>query len=306
MKPSRKPSYLAPLLALAAAAAGCGSDPEGADLVWPIGGTDEMQPMSSSFGPRLQASRDDVYDFHRGIDIPTVMGTPVYAVAEGKVTRAGRYKDFDDVVVQIEHCDAPDACFYSTYIHLTLPLVETGDQVGRGQHIAYTGLAASSLFPHLHFEIREGGTEKVYCVHPLRFLPTPGGLPPALAVRRTDEDSTSTVSVEVEATLPGISPGLVEVAVATSSRSTGEVIAERAFNYDEWNRQYTDEGDAAVIDQESLGGIRIEPAKFNAQSSTYSIAFRFSNLEGTASADDLRITARARDVSGHVVEVDAP
>ncbi|XXY53003.1 M23 family metallopeptidase [Sorangium sp. So ce269] len=306
MKPSRKPSYLAPLLALSAAVAGCGSDPEGRDLVWPIGGTDEMQPMSSSFGPRLQASRDGVYDFHRGIDIPTVMGTPVYAVAAGKVTRAGRYKDFDDVVVQIEHCDEPGACFYSTYVHLTLPLVEAGDEVGRGQHIAYTGLAASSLFPHLHFEIREGGTEKVFCVHPLRFLPTPGGLPPALAARRTDDDSTSTVSVEVEATLPGISPGLVEVAVATSSRSTGEVIEERAFNYDEWNRQYTDEGDAAVIDQESLGGIRIEPAKFNAQSSAYVIAFRFSNLEGTASADDLRITARARDVSGHVVEVDAP
>ncbi|WP_437659407.1 M23 family metallopeptidase [Sorangium sp. So ce1182] len=306
MKPSRKPSYLPPLLALCAAVAGCGSDPEGADLVWPIGGTDEMQPMSSSFGPRLQASRDGVYDFHRGIDIPTVMGTPVYAVAAGKVTRAGRYKDFDDVVVQIEHCDAPGACFYSTYVHLTMPLVEAGDEVGRGQHIAYTGLAASSLFPHLHFEIREGGTEKVFCVHPLRFLPTPGGLPPALAVRRTDDDSTSAVSVEVEATLPGISPGLVEVAVATSSRSTGEVIEERAFNYDEWNRQYTDEGDAAVIDQESLGGIRIEPAKFNAQSSTYVIAFRFSNLDGTASADDLRITARARDVSGHVVEVDAP
>ncbi|WP_437753331.1 M23 family metallopeptidase [Sorangium sp. So ce1389] len=306
MKPSRKPSYLAPLLALSAAVAGCGSDPEGADLVWPIGGTDEMQPMSSSFGPRLQASRDGVYDFHRGIDIPTVMGTPVYAVAAGKVTRAGRYKDFDDVVVQIEHCEAPGACFYSTYVHLTMPLVEAGDEVGRGQHIAYTGLAASSLFPHLHFEIREGGTEKVFCVHPLRFLPTPGGLPPALAARRTDDDSTSTVSVEVEATLPGISPGLVEVSVATSSRATGEVIEERAFNYDEWNRKYTDEGDAAVIDQESLGGIRIEPAKFNAQTSAYVIAFRFSNLEGTASADDLRITARARDVSGHVVEVDAP
>ncbi|XXT16824.1 M23 family metallopeptidase [Sorangium sp. So ce429] len=306
MKPSRKPSYLAPLLALSAAVAGCGSDPEGADLVWPIGGTDEMQPMSSSFGPRLQASRDGVYDFHRGIDIPTVMGTPVYAVAAGKVTRAGRYKDFDDVVVQIEHCDAAGACFYSTYVHLTLPLVEAGDEVGRGQHIAYTGLAASSLFPHLHFEIREGGTEKVFCVHPLRFLPTPGGLPPALAARRTDDDSTSTVSVEVEATLPGISPGLLEVAVTTSNRSTGEVIEERRINYDDWNREYTDEGDAAVIDQESLGGIRIEPAKFNAESSAYVIAFRFSNLDGTASADDLRITARARDVSGHVVEVDAP
>lgn len=306
MKPSRKPSYLATLLALAAIAAGCGSDPEGPDLVWPIGGTDEMQPMSSSFGPRLQTSRDGVYDFHRGIDIPAVMGTPVYAVGDGRVTRAGRYDDFDDVVVQIEHCDGTGACFYSTYVHLTMPLVEPGEVVGRGQHIGYTGLAASSLFPHLHFEIREGGTEKVFCVHPLRFLPTPRGLPPAIAVRRTDEDSTSSVSVEVEATLPGVAPGLLEVDVATSNRSTGEIIDERGINYDAWNRKYTAEGDAAIIDDESLEGIRIEPAKFNAQASTYVIAFRFSNLDGTASSDDLRITARARDVNGHVVEVSLP
>ncbi|WP_437314668.1 M23 family metallopeptidase [Sorangium sp. So ce385] len=306
MKPSRKSSVLAPVLALAAALAGCGSDPEGPELVWPIGGTDELQPMSSSFGPRLQTSRDGVYDFHRGIDIPAPMGTPVYAVADGKVTRAGRYDDFEDVVVQIEHCDAPGACFYSTYIHLTMPLVEAGDRVGRGEHIGYTGLAASSLFPHLHFEIRDGGTEKVYCVHPLRFLPTPAGLPPALAVRRTDEDSTESVTAEVEVTLPGIAPGLIEVAAATERRSTGEVIEERMFNYDEWNRQYTAEGDAAIIDEQSLGGIRIEPAKFNAQSSAYVIAFRFSNLDGTTSADDLRIRARARDVNGHVVEASAP
>ncbi|AUX35809.1 MULTISPECIES: M23 family metallopeptidase [Sorangium] len=306
MKPSRKSSCLAPVLALAAALAGCGSDPEGPDLVWPIGGTDEIQPMSSSFGPRLQASRDGVYDFHRGIDIPTPMGTPVYAVADGKVTRAGRYDDFEDVVVQIAHCDAPGACFYSTYIHLAMPLVETGDRVGRGEHIGYTGLAASSLFPHLHFEIRDGGTAKVNCVHPLRFLPAPAGLPPALAVRRTDKDSTSSVTAEVEVTLPGIAPGLIEVAAATERRSTGEVIEERVFNYDEWNRQYTAEGDAAIIDEQSLGGIRIEPAKFNAQSSAYVVAFRFSNLDGTASADDLRITARARDVNGHVVEASAP
>ncbi|WP_437903713.1 M23 family metallopeptidase [Sorangium sp. So ce327] len=300
-----KPSSLAPVLALSALAAGCGSEPEGPDLVWPIGGTDEIQPMSSSFGPRLQTSRDGVYDFHRGIDIPTVMGTPVYAVADGKVIRAGRYEDFEDVVVQIEHCDQPGACLYSNYIHLTMPLVETGDQVGRGQHIGYTGLAASSLFPHLHFEIREGGHEKAYCVHPLRFLPTPGGLPPALSLRRTDEDSTSSVSVEVEATLPGISPGLVELAVATSSRSTGEVIEERVFNYEEWNRKYTGEGDATTIDEQSLGGIRVEPAKFNAQSAAYVIGFRFSDLGGTATSDDLQITARARDVDGHVVEARA-
>ncbi|WP_437671801.1 M23 family metallopeptidase [Sorangium sp. So ce131] len=307
MRRPRHPSHLATALALSAMAAGCGDDQRGGDLVWPIGGTDEIQPMSSSFGPRLQTSRDGVYDFHRGIDIPTVMGTPVHAVAAGKVIRAGRYDDFDDVVVQIEHCDEREACVYSTYVHLTMPLVEVGEQVGRGQHIAYTGLAATSLFPHLHFEMREGGTMKEYCVHPLRFLPTPPGLPPAIALRRTDDGATSSPSVEVEATLPGVAPGLVEVAVSTSDRSTGEIIEERVFDYDAWNREYSsDEHDASTIDDQSRAGIRIEPAKFNAQSSTYVILFRFVDMDGPASADDLEITARARDVNGHVVEARLP
>ncbi|AUX25297.1 exported peptidase [Sorangium cellulosum] len=305
MREPRNPLQLAPALALCAAALGCGSDPEVEDLVWPIGGTREVQPMSSSFGPRLQTSRDGVYDFHRGIDIPTVMGTPVYAVAAGTVTRAGRYSDFEDVAVQIEHCDEEDACFYSTYIHLVMPLVEEGEEVGRGAHIGYTGLAASSLFPHLHFEIREGGTAKAYSVHPLRFLPAPPGLPPALTARRTDTDGASSVSVEVEVSMPSVAPGLVEVAVATSNRSTGELIEERVFNYEEWNRKYTSDEDPATIDSQSLGGVRIEPAKFNAQSSAYVIVLRFSNLDGTASEDDLRITARARDVNGHEVEARA-
>lgn len=302
MRQPRNPLQLAPALALCAAAFGCGSEPEGEDLVWPIGGTHEVQPMSSSFGPRLQTSRDSVYDFHRGIDIPTVMGTPVYAVAAGRVTRAGRYSDFEDVAVQIEHCGDRDTCFYSTYIHLAMPLVEEGDEVERGEHIAYTGLAASSLFPHLHFEIREGGPARAYSVHPLRYLPMPPGLPPALTVRRTDTDGPSTVSVEVEVSMPTIAPGLLEVAVATSNRSTGAIIEERVFNYDEWNRKYTSEENPTTIDSPSLGGIRIEPAKFNAQSSAYVIKLRFSNLGGTASEDDLRITARARDVNGHEVK----
>ncbi len=299
----------AAVLALCAALTGCGSDPEGVDSVWPIGGTDELQPMSSSFGPRIQASRDGVYDFHRGIDIPTVMGTPVYAIADGTVLRAGRDPAFTDVAVQLEHCDEKRTCFYSSYIHLTMPLVEAGDEVSRGQHIGYTGLAADSRFPHLHFEVREGGPEQVNCVHPLRFLPTPGGLPPVLALRRTDEDTPSNVTAEVDVTLPAASPGLLEVAVSTSNRATGELIHERVFNYEEWNRKYTTEagsGTTAPIDDQTHEYIRIEPAKFNVESSVYAIGFRFSNLDGTASTDELRITARARDVHGHVVEVSIP
>ncbi len=161
--------------------------------------------MSSSFGPRLQTSRDGVYDFHRGIDIPTVMGTPVYAVGDGKVIRAGRYQDFEDVVVQIEHCDQPGACFYSTYIHLTMPVVETGDQVGRGRpHRLYRPRRQQPVPPPALRDPRGRAREGVLRASaPLP--PDAGRAAPALSARRTDEDSTSSVSVEVDATLPGIS-----------------------------------------------------------------------------------------------------
>ena len=100
--------------------------------------------------------------------------------------------------------------------------------------------------------------------------------------------------------------GLDGEALSQQLKSNRKPRRERGINYDAWNRRYTAEGDAAIIDDESFEGIRIEPAKFNAQASTYAIAFRFSNLDGTASSDDIRITALARDVNGHVVEVSLP
>jgi murein DD-endopeptidase MepM/ murein hydrolase activator NlpD len=305
MSELQTPLRLATALSLSLLLCACGSEPDDAEYVWPIGGTEEIQPISSSFGPRLQSSRGSKYDFHRGIDIPAFMGTPIYSIAGGTVTRSGRDPAYADLVVQVQHCKEGRECIYSNYLHLSLPLVEVGDVVERGQQIAYSGIAADSGFAHLHFEIREGRAEQDHCVHPLRFLPVPSWMPPSVSFTTIDDATPTAVSVEVEVALPATAAGLVQVAVKTSRRSTGETLEERVFDCDEWNRKYTN-GDSGAIDDPIHAGIHVEPEPFNEESPVYAMSFRLKDLKGAAERDDLEITARARDVNGHETVATAP
>src|SRR5438034_499084 len=114
MPTAQKPSGLGSALGLSLLLAGCGSTSDETETIWPIGGTLQLRPISSSFGPRLQRSNGGVYDFHRGIDIPTPIGTLVVSIAPGTVRRAGKDPKYADTVVQIEHCEGRSTCIYST------------------------------------------------------------------------------------------------------------------------------------------------------------------------------------------------
>ena len=103
----------------------------GALVVWPLDGR-----LTQGFGPTdFTAEPARCYEghcyahFHDGIDIAAPLGTPVRAIATGRVVLAGRVSD-GAVVVEIEH----GAGVISLYGHLNPTLsVRDGDSVVAGQ-----------------------------------------------------------------------------------------------------------------------------------------------------------------------------
>lgn len=89
---------------------------------------------------------------HNGTDFSMPVGTPVVAPADGRVVKveshplAGKF-------VEIEHGQG----FSTRYLHLQKALVETGQQVTRGQRIALSGNSGRTTSAHLHYEIHVNG-----------------------------------------------------------------------------------------------------------------------------------------------------
>ncbi len=113
---------------------------EGCPMGWATSGV-----VTSEFGPRGRG-------FHAGIDIANVIGTPVYATADGVVTFKG-YVGAMGKEVEISHGKK----FTTVYGHLSRYAVETGDRVERGDVIGYIGNTGRSTGPHLHYEVRVNG-----------------------------------------------------------------------------------------------------------------------------------------------------
>ncbi len=89
---------------------------------------------------------------HHGIDYAAPYGTPVHAVASGRVVFAGWRGGYGRTVV-IKHKNG-----YSTlYGHLSRILVRVGQHVDQGQTIGLVGSTGLSTGPHLHYEVRHYG-----------------------------------------------------------------------------------------------------------------------------------------------------
>lgn len=112
--------------------------------------------LTSPFGIRTNPFTRNA-DFHKGLDLSSPTGTPIYATADGVVSFAGRYPlrqsvpwwRFGNVVV-INHSDR----FITIYGHCDTTKVRAGQQVKQGEIVATVGSTGWSTNSHLHYEVR--------------------------------------------------------------------------------------------------------------------------------------------------------
>ena len=101
------------------------------------------------------------YRPHLGVDWGARRGTPLYAVAKGRVIYAGWMRGYGKVV-KIDHGGG----FVTLYAHQSRIKVRRGSYVKRGQVIGYVGSTGRSTGPHLHFGLYKNGR----AVNPLKYL----------------------------------------------------------------------------------------------------------------------------------------
>lgn len=91
---------------------------------------------------------------HLGVDYAADTGTPVWASADGEVTRVG-YDSRAGNIVKIRHANS----YESIYAHLNgfAAGLREGQDVAQGQVIGYVGSTGMSTGPHLHYGLKRRG-----------------------------------------------------------------------------------------------------------------------------------------------------
>ncbi|MCZ4560951.1 M23 family metallopeptidase [Rhodococcus sp. IEGM 1401] len=114
---------------------------------------------TSNFGTRWGV-------LHAGVDVANAIGTPIYAVADGKVIDSGPAAGFG-MWVRVQHADGT----ITVYGHIDTSTVTVGQDVMAGDQIATMGNRGFSTGPHLHFEVHLPGEVKI---DPLPWLASRG------------------------------------------------------------------------------------------------------------------------------------
>jgi murein DD-endopeptidase MepM/ murein hydrolase activator NlpD len=108
--------------------------------------------ISSYFGMRLHPILHK-WRMHDGIDFVNKIGTPIHAVADGKIIYKGWMRGYGNVV-EIKHKEG----YTTLYGHMKgFANIRVGQYVKQGKTIGYLGNTGLSTGPHLHFGVLHYG-----------------------------------------------------------------------------------------------------------------------------------------------------
>jgi septal ring factor EnvC (AmiA/AmiB activator) len=124
-------------------------------LPWPVTG-----PVISPFGRHKSREFNTTFE-NTGIQIRAAAGTPVRAIAGGRVRYADWFKGFGKLVI-LDHGEG----YYSLYAQASELGVSEGDTVAAGQTVAAVGDTGSLVGDALYFELRRNGMP----VNPVQWL----------------------------------------------------------------------------------------------------------------------------------------
>jgi murein DD-endopeptidase MepM/ murein hydrolase activator NlpD len=118
-------------------------------FIWPI--DQNKFWISSPYGPRKRP--DGSFEFHGGIDMAALRGTPIYSAKAGIVEQAGWRRGYGNTIL-VRH----EGGMKTRYAHLASIVVYPGDRVDRSTMIGRvgdTGLVRSKGkdASHLHYEV---------------------------------------------------------------------------------------------------------------------------------------------------------
>jgi hypothetical protein len=116
--------------------------------------------ISSGFGKRRDPFTGR-YSRHEGLDYSARKGSNIYATADGTVRKA-KYDRGYGYTIEIDHGNG----IITKYAHNAKLLVRRGQNVKRGDVIAYLGDSGRSTAPHLHYEVQVNGVPQ----NPLNFI----------------------------------------------------------------------------------------------------------------------------------------
>ncbi|MFA6027812.1 MAG: M23 family metallopeptidase [Patescibacteria group bacterium] len=281
---------------------------------WPVDFANPQTLLSSAFGPRLKASEDYRYDYHRGIDIPGETTDEAISIKDGTVYRIyaegdpdSTYPNSGNIVIVKHQFDEPysfhgisHTIYYSLYAHLSsfAEGLEEGDTVTAGQTVGYIGKSGTTDFLHLHFEIRVGTTcsMEIECNHgydphinPLNFLPY------TQENEATGSASVSGADVLTSITIPYDELDLNSFRVRTYN-SNDTLLQNKLLNFD--TREGSDPSSDETLDQQEYNNIYIDPEIFTSSSEEETMNVTFEN---TIFDNVRRVNIQIKDINGNTL-----